>query len=128
MKIFLVAIFLLLLTYIMWTRGLLVIQSKIAVAFIGRRGDNYWGAAFTACTGYTKRVLPLEKSKQYRFLYDQDISRGIINVEISCGKDVVRKFDSINSSTLLNVGDGVYTIITRYKKASGDYTLKWEKV
>ena len=128
MKLILAALFLILLTYILWTRGFMVIKSKIAVAFIGRRGNSYWGAGFTSCTGFTKRVIPLEKGRQYRFIYDENLSGGNISVEICCGKNVVRKFDKINVSTLLNVGDGIYTVTTRFKKASGEYTLKWEKI
>ena len=128
MKLVLAVIFLAILTYILWTRGLLVIKSKIAVAFIARRGQNYWGAGVTSCTGFTKRVLPLQKGKQYRFIFDDNISAGKISVEISNGKNVVRTFDKINVSSLLNVGDGIYTVTTRFKKASGEYTLKWEEV
>ena len=128
MKRLLVIAFLAVMTYILWMRGFLVIKSKMAVAFIGKRGNDYWGAAVTACTGFTKRVIPLEKGKQYRFLYDENISGGNISVELACGKNVVRKFDKINVTTLLNAGDGVYTVTTRFKKASGGYTLKWEEV
>ena len=128
MKLIVAALFLIVLSYILWTRGFMVMQAKMAVAFIGKRGNNYWGAAFTSCTGYTKRVIPLEKGKQYRFLYDENLSGGIISVEINCGKNVVRKFDNINVSTLLNVGEGIYTVTTKFKKASGEYTLKWEEV
>ena len=128
MKLILALIFIMIFSYVLWIKGLLVFQSKLAVAFIGKRGNDYWGAAVTSCTGYTKRVLPLEKGRQYRFIYDENLSDGVISVEICCGKDVVRKFDKINSSTLLNIGDGTYTVTTRYKKASGEYTLKWEKI
>ncbi len=128
MKLMLTILFLGIMTYILWTRGFLVFTSKMSVAFVGKRGNNYWGAAVTACTGFTKRVIPLEKGKQYRFIYDENISDGIISVELAQGKNVVRKFDKINVTTLLNVGDGVYTVTTRFKKASGEYTLKWEEV
>ena len=100
MKLILALIFIMIFSYVLWIKGLLVFQSKLAVAFIGKRGNDYWGAAVTSCTGYTKRVLPLEKGSQYRFFYDENLTDGVISVEICCGKDVVRKFDKINSSTL----------------------------
>ena len=128
MKLIFAILFIAILTYLLWTRGLLVVKSKIAVAFVGRRGENYWGAGVTSCTGFTKRVLPLEKGKRYRFVMDNNISAGKISVEIACGKNVVRTFDKINSSYTLNVGDGIYTVTTRFKKASGEYTLKWEEI
>ena len=128
MKFILSVAFIALLTYLLWTKGLLVIKSKIAVAFVGRRGENYWGAGVNACTGFTKRVISLEKGKQYRFIMDNNISSGKISVEIACGKNIVRTFDKINVSSTLNVGEGIYTVTTRFKKASGEYTLKWEEV
>ena len=128
MKLVLAITFITILTYLLWTRGLLVIQSKIAVAFIGRRGENHWGAGVTSCTGFTKRVLPLEKGKQYRFILEHNITSGNITVEIACGKNVVRTFDKINLSSTLNAGDGIYIVTTRFKKANGEYLLKWEEV
>lgn len=128
MKLILSVAFMVVITHLLWTRGLLVIKSKMAVAFIGRRGKNHWGAGVTSCTGFTKRVLPLEKGKQYRFILDHNITSGNISVEIACGKNVVRTFDKINVSSTLNVGDGIYTVTTRFKKASGEYMLKWEEV
>ena len=128
MKLVLAIAFIAVLTYLLWTRGLLVIKSKIAVAFVGRRGENHWGAGVTSCTGFTKRVLPLEKGRQYRFILDHNITVGNISVEIACGKNVVRTFDKINVSSTLNVGDGIYTVTTRFRKASGEYDLKWEVV
>ena len=128
MKLVLAITFITILTYLLWTRGLLVIKSKIAVAFVGRRGENHWGAGVTSCTGFTKRVLPLEKSKQYRFILEHNITSGNITVEIACGKNVVRTFDKINVSSTLNAGDGIYIVTTRFKKANGEYLLKWEEV
>ena len=128
MKLVFAIAFIIILTYLLWTRGLLVINSKIAVAFVGRRGENHWGAGVISCTGFTKRVLPLERGKQYRFILEHNITSGNITVEIACGKNVVRTFDKINVSSTLNAGDGIYIVTTRFKKANGEYLLKWEEV
>ena len=128
MKLVFAIAFIIILTYLLWTRGLLVINSKIAVVFVGRRGENHWGAGVTSCTGFTKRVLPLERGKQYRFILEHNITSGNITVEIACGKNVVRTFDKINVSSTLNAGDGIYIVTTRFRKASGEYLLKWEEV
>ncbi len=112
----------------MWKSGSMVMQSKIAVAFIGRRGKNHWGAGVTACTGYTKKVLPLKNGVKYRFYFDVTLTDGDIVVEIANGKNVVRSFDIHNRTATLTAEKGTYTVTTRFRKASGDYELKWEEI
>ena len=128
MKIIMVILFLAVFSYFSWIRGIMVVKSMLSVAFIGKRGKNYWGASFTSATGYTKRVIPFEKGSRYKLTYEENISGGNFYVEINCGKDMVRRFAENNSTTLLDIADGQYTVTTKFKKASGDYTLKWEKV
>lgn len=117
-----------LVAWLMWQKGLMVIQRKMAVTFIGRRGANHWGAGMTGCTGWTKRVLPLDAGKKYRFYYESNITDGDIVAEIALGKNVVRSFDLHNRTTVLKAEKGRYTITTRFTKASGEYDLKWEEI
>ncbi len=114
--------------WLMWEKGYYVIQKKIAVAFIGRRGKNRWGASMTSATGWTKRVLPLEAGKKYRFYYDVSLTDGDIAVEILYNNQVVCSFDAHSRTATLPAEKGRYILGTRFKKASGDYELKWEEI
>ena len=112
----------------MWISGIGVMQSKMAVAFVGRRGVNHWGASMTAATGWTKRVLPLKAGCKYRLYFESDLTDGDIIVEIIHNGKVVKTFDGKNRTATLPAEKGRYIIGTKFKKASGDYTLKWEEV
>ena len=114
--------------WLMWEKGYYVIQKKIAVALIGRRGKNRWGASMTSATGWTKRVLPLEEGKKYRLYYDVNLTDGDIVVEILHNKNVVCAFDTNSRTATLPAEKGRYILGTRFKKASGDYELKWEEI
>ena len=112
----------------MWTKGISVVQSKMAVAFVGRRGANHWGASMTAATGWIKRVLPLKEGAKYRLTCDMALTEGAIVVEILHNKQVVATFDGKKHTATLPAQKGRYIIGTKFKKASGEYTLTWEKI
>ena len=117
-----------LLWWYMWISGRSVMQSKMAVAFVGRRGANHWGAGVTACTGWTKKVLPLQPGKKYRFYYDVNLTDGDIAVEIIHNKKVIKTFDLHNRTAILPAENGRYIIGTKFRKASGEYQLRWEEI
>lgn len=128
MKTLIFVAFGVLLGWYMWISGIGVVKSKIAVAFVGRRGKNYWGAGVTACSGWTKRVLPLKEGKKYRLYYDVNLTDGDIVVEILHNKQIVRTFDVHNRTATLPAEKGRYVIGTKFQKASGEYELRWEEI
>lgn len=111
-----------------WIKGIGVMQRKMAVAFIGRRGRNHWGAGVTGCTGWTKRVIPLDAGRKYRLYYDVNLTDGDIVVEIIHNRQVVRAFDIHNRTATLPAEKGRYIIGTKFTKASGEYELRWEEI
>ncbi len=128
MKVLLIVVFGALLSWLMWTKGIGIVQSKIAVAFIGRRGKNHRGASMTAATGWTKQVLPLKEGQKYRFYYDVNLTDGDIIVEIIHNRQIIKTFDLQNRTAVLPAEKGRYIIGTKFTKASGDYELKWEEI
>ncbi|MBQ7903595.1 MAG: hypothetical protein IJ362_07700 [Oscillospiraceae bacterium] len=127
-KLFLIATAMAAISYIMWQRGLMVISAKRAVAFIGHRRKNSWGASVTACTGYTKRTLRLENGKKYRLTFDCTLTGGEIKVMLSQGKTPLLAFDKDRTKHNLTAGGSLYTITTAFESASGDYKLQWEEI
>lgn len=127
-KLFLIATAMAAISYIMWQRGLMVISAKRAVAFIGHRRKNSWGASVTACTGYTKRTLRLENGKKYRLTFDCTLTGGEIKVIISQGKTPLLAFDKDRTKHNLTADGSLYTITTAFESASGDYKLQWEEI
>lgn len=127
-KLFLIATAMAAISYIMWQRGLMVLSVKRAVAFIGHRRKNSWGASVTACTGYTKRTLRLENGKKYRLTFDCTLTGGDIKVIISQGKTPLLAFDKDRTKHNLTADGSLYTITTAFESASGDYKLQWEEI
>lgn len=127
-KLFLIATAMAVISYIMWQRGLMVISAKRAVAFIGHRRKNSWGASVTACTGYTKRTLRLENGKKYRLTFDCTLTGGEIKVILSQGKTPLLAFDKDRTKHNLTADGSLYTITTSFESASGDYKLQWEEI
>lgn len=127
-KLFLIATAMAAISYIMWQRGLMVISAKRAVAFIGHRRKNSWGASVTACTGYTKRTLRLENGKKYRLTFDCTLTGGEIKVILSQGKTPLLAFDKDITKHNLTADGSLYTITTAFESASGDYKLQWEEI
>ena len=128
MKVLLFIVLGVLLSWCMWIKGIGIMQKKIAVAFIGRRGKTHRGAAMTAATGWTKQVLPLKEGQKYRFYYDVNLTDGDIIVEIIHNKQVIKTFDAQSRTTVLPAEKGRYIMGTKFAKASGDYELKWEEI
>ena len=115
-------------SYILWLRGIMVLSVKRAVAFIGHRRKNSWGASVTACTGYTKRTLRLENGKKYRLTFDCTLTGGDIKVIISQGKTPLLAFGKDRTKHNLTADGSLYTITTAFESASGDYKLQWEEI
>lgn len=127
-KLFLIATAMAAFSYILWLRGIMVLSAKRAVAFIGHRRKNSWGASVTACTGYTKRTLRLENGKKYRLTFDCTLTGGEIKVIISQGKTPLLAFDKDRTKHNLTADGSLYTITTAFESASGDYKLQWEEI
>ena len=107
-----------------YTKGFMIYKRKVAVAFIGHTGRNGAEFSFTACTGIVKfgRVL---QAGRYEFTSDIDLSDGDVRIEINKGKETFAVLTPKKSKARLSLPKGRYTIVTRYKKASGTLKVQW---
>ena len=122
--IFLVALGIIL--YLQYRNGYFHIQSKTAVKYIGSVGDRY--AAFTSCSGYTKRVVRFDESGTVRFTFRPELSTGSVTAELIDAKNqMILRLSSANQSADLQVeAKKTYYLVIRFRSATGSYQLDWE--
>ena len=111
--------------YLLWIKGYFVVQSKTAVAYIGRKGAAKRGASVTACSGYTKAVLPLKRGQTYNFRFDCNVTEGEIIAEIWENRQLVLTLGENCKKAKITAAKGRYIIKTIFMRASGDYEVKW---
>lgn len=112
--------------YLLYINGFLAAQSKMAVLYIGSlRGNN---AKFSSCTGYTKRVIRFKDSRTYHIVFDSELTRGSVSVEIlNSVKQTIICLRSNTVSGNIDVERGKrYYLVVRFQSATGSYTLSWE--
>ena len=112
--------------YLLYINGYLVTNAKRAVMYVGSmRGKK---ASFTACTGYTKRVVRFKESETVRFVFDLDVSKGEVTMELLDGaKRCILRLDDIRRSADIQVeANKRYYLVFRFKSASGNYLLSWK--
>lgn len=81
--IFLILVFVILF-YVLYSNGYMVLNVKRAVMFIGsiRRLDNRYGARMASCNGFMKRVLRFREVRRYYFKLEYGITKGDLQIEI----------------------------------------------
>ena len=112
--------------YILYINGLLSIQSKRAVLYIGSLKGN--SARFSSCTGYSKRVIRFRDSRRYCVVFDCELSKGDVSVEIlNSAKQTMVCLNSGIPNGIINVEKGKrYYLLIRFQSATGRYTLRWD--
>ena len=111
--------------YLLYSNGFLVMNSKRAVMYAGsKRGKE---AKFSSCSGYTKRIIKVQETKQYRFSLDCNLTAGTILVEVlDASKKPILSLDETHRCAAVDLEKGKrYNLIVRFKSASGDYVLDW---
>ena len=111
--------------YLLYSNGFFVMTSKRAVMYVGTRRGK--AAKFTSCSGYTKRIIKVRESKAYHFSFDCNLTAGTILVEIlDTSKNTVLTLDEAHRSASVDLEKGKrYTLVCRFKAASGNYVLDW---
>lgn len=115
--------------YILYIQGILVVNSKTAVTFVGSiRGNGHCQASFTSCNGEMKRVIKFKESKAYRFTLTSELEKGEIDVMVlDSSKQPVMLLNYIQPSAVVEVDKKRrYYLVLSFKSASGTYKLKWE--
>ena len=66
--------------YMLYSNGYLAMASKRAVMYVGSKRGK--AAKFSSCSGYTKRIIKVQETKQYRFSLDCNLTAGTVLVEV----------------------------------------------
>ena len=119
--------------YILYVNGLMVISVKKALFF---RGDslgvmkNSTRAEFSSCSGYLKRILKFKETGVYEFRSQMEIESGSAAIVIVDDKGIpVVTADSENTSQRAQIEKGrKYHIIVKLKKAKGRYAFSWNRI
>ena len=111
--------------YLLYSNGYLAMASKRAVMYVGSKRGK--AAKFSSCSGYTKRIIKVQESKQYRFSLDCNLTAGTILVEVlDASKKMILTLDETHRCAAVDMEKGKrYDLIVRFKSASGDYVLDW---
>ena len=111
--------------YLLYSNGYLAMASKRAVMYVGSKRGK--AAKFSSCSGYTKRIIRVQETKQYRFSLDCNLTAGTILVEVfGASKKPILTLDETHRCAAVDLEKGKrYELIVRFKSASGDYVLDW---
>ena len=129
MKVVVFLIFIGLVFYVLYTQGMLVVNCKRAILFVGSiRGKDSCRASFKSCSGYMKRVIKFERSRAYYFMLDSELEKGELEIAIlDSSKQPVLMLNHIQQSGTIEVDARQrYYLVFSFKSASGKYELKWQ--
>lgn len=109
--------------------GVLTLQQKRALLFIGTGSfkKRCFGASFTDCTGFTRRVLRVKESRSYGFFLTGHIQEGSVCATLQAQGTPLAALttDSPTATVFLERGK-CYWLEVRFRHASGDYQLEWD--
>ena len=111
--------------YLLYSNGYLAMASKRAVMYVGSKRGK--AAKFSSCSGYTKRIIKVQESKQYHFSLDCNLTAGTILVEVlDASKKPILALDETHRCAAVDLEKGRrYDLIVRFEAASGDYVIDW---
>ena len=112
--------------WLLYDRGLMVLNSKRAVSFVGsNRGRR---ASFTACTGTIRRILRFSESKTLRVVFSPVLSHGSVALELlDSQKQPLLRLDESCPTGSISVEKGKrYHLVFRFQSATGEYTLQMD--
>ena len=111
--------------YLLYSSGYLAMASKRAVMYVGSKRGK--AAKFSSCSGYTKRIIKVQETKQYRFSLECNLTAGTVLVEVlDASKKPILSLDETHRCAAVDMEKGKrYNLIVRFKAASGDYALDW---
>lgn len=121
------------LLYVLYQNGYGTLNFKAALTYMGY---PRWGkrkkciqASFVACSGFTKRVVRLLPSEQYQFVFSSRLTKGSVSVEIYADrKELLAQLNEEHPTVIISTDTQTrFRVVTRFKKADGDYSLAWSK-
>ena len=120
--------------YILYINGLLVVNTKTALFYMGspRLGErqNCITAKFSSCNGVIKRVIRLREAQRYQFVFSSNMTKGSVSVELrGTGKEIVEILDRNNPCAVISTDKAKrYRVATKFVNADGEYTLSWNEM
>lgn len=111
--------------YVLYIRGILVVQSKRAVVYIGSLRGNR--ARFSSCTGFTRRIIRFRDSRPYCVTFHSELTGGNVVLEIlDSAKRTVLCLDGDTGSGTVQAEKGKrYYLVIRFQSATGNYDFCW---
>lgn len=128
-KVIIILICLGILFYVLYMQGLMVINSKRVVMFMGSiRGRDNCKAKFTMCSGSMKRVVRFKENRTYIFSLNSELSNGEVEVKIldSSKQPVITLNSNISEAHFDADKRQRYYLVFLFESATGSYELRWE--
>ena len=111
--------------YLLYQFGWMAVRSKYALLYTGSlRGGR---ARFSGCSGSVRRILRVRESRNYRFSFALELTRGEVTAELSDGSgQQLFLLDSRQQTAEvpLNYGEK-YHLVIRYRSAAGKHDLQY---
>ena len=129
MILVIVFISMLVLFYFLWVNGYMILNAKRALLFVGSlRGKNKCEVSFSSCSGYVKKVIKFNESREYTFKLDGDISKGSIHVIVeNKNKETILDLTPEIKTGMLTVDEKCrYYLMLKFEKADGKIKLQWD--
>ena len=111
--------------YLLYINGYLVTNRKKAVMYIETRRGTH--ATFSACTGYTKRMVRFKESRLYHFTLSSELTKGKLSVELlhSEKHQIMCLNENQRNADLAIDKNKRYYLVVRFHSATGNYALHW---
>ena len=112
--------------WLMYQNGLMVLNSKRALSFVG--SDRGRRASFTACTGTIRRILRFSDSKTLRVVFSPVLTKGSVTMELlNSQKQRLLLLDETHPTGSISVKKGQrYYLVFHFQSATGEYSLQMD--
>lgn len=112
-----------LLFYRLYQSGLMVLNCKSALTYIGK--NRALSASFTGCNGYIKRVLRFRAPRTCTLTLKQHLTKGCMQAEVyDAQKNLLLTLDEgCPSGSFHAAPNARYMLVLRFHKADGSYEL-----
>ena len=110
--------------WLLYRNGLITIQSKSAISFMGKFGGM--GASFSGCKGMLRRMVRFPESREYTYTLDCVLTKGELTFELydRDGNQLFTLTPDAPTATVAADAGARCTMIVRFDKATGRYELK----
>ena len=102
--------------YLLYENGYAVTQVKRAVMYIeSAKGRK---ASFSACSGYTRRIVKFAESRNYHFTFAPELNKGECPAGLNLEKENFSLLTAASRARHIS-RNGVILFVYRFKSASG---------